>query len=108
MKKPVIIAIIIAVILIAILGVVVFTNNNKEESKKIGEQQITADEFKSSLEDKGYVVMDSTSQMEQYENIKQVYIATDKDYSYRIEFYELTDNEYATSFYNNNAMHFRC
>lgn len=101
MKKPVIIAIVIAVILVLILGIIIFTNalnNNK--------QAMTATDFKNSMENKGYILMDVTSQFANNENIKQAYIATNNDYSYRVEFYETANDDYAKTFYSNNKANF--
>lgn len=95
MKKPVIIAIIAVVIVVAIVGVI-FVNLNKEKTS------ITASSFYTTMSQKGYSVQDANSQFSEYDYIKQVYIAASKDYSYQIEFYELLDDSYATSFYNNN------
>ena len=103
MKKSVIIAIVIAVILIvALVGVVIFINNNAKK-----QSTVTADEFKSFMEEKGYIVMDSTSQFADYENIVKVNIAANEDYSCKIEFYELSDDDYAKSFYNSNKYVFQ-
>ena len=95
MKKPVIIAIIAVVIVVAIVGVI-FINLNKEKTS------ITASDFYTTMSQKGYVVQDSSSQFSEYNYVKKSYIAASKDYSYQIEFYELVDDSYATSFYNNN------
>lgn len=95
MKKPIIIAIVIVVILIAIIGIV-FANLNKEKIS------ITAESFKSSMEQKGYRITNANSQFSEYDYVKQVYIASSSDYSFQIEFYEFTDENYAMSFYTNN------
>ena len=95
MKKPVIITIIAVVIAVAIVGVI-FINLNKEKTS------ITASDFYTIMSQKGYNVQDANSQFSDYNYIKQVYLAASKDYSYQIEFYELLDDSYATSFYNNN------
>lgn len=107
MKKPVIIAIVIAIVLVVILGVAIFINSNREDSKEKIIEVHTAEDFKSAMEEKQHIVMDSTKQFENYENIKQLYIATNADYSYKIEFYELSDDEYATKFYNTNKYNFQ-
>ena len=99
MKKSVIIAIIAVVIVIAIVIAIVgviFTNLNKEKTS------ITASSFYTTMSQKGYIVQDASSQFSEYNYIKHAYIAASKDYSYQIEFYELLDDSYATSFYNNN------
>lgn len=63
---------------------------------------ITSDDFKNKMESNGYTVQDATSQMASYDYIKKVYIAISNDSTYQIEFYELSDSDYATSFFNNN------
>jgi len=94
-KKPIIIAIIAVVIVVAIIGII-FVNLNKEKTS------ITASSFYTNMSQKGYSVQDASSQFADYNYIKQAYIAASNDYSYQIEFYELLDDSYATSFYNNN------
>ncbi len=94
-KKPVVIVLIVIALIIAILGVV-FVNLNKEKTS------ITASSFKNSMEQKGYIVSDANSQFSEYDYVKQVYVATNSDYSYQIEFYELSDENSAMNFYNNN------
>ncbi len=110
MKKPVMIAIIVAiVVLVVIAGIAIFinvnggsnTDNNKDK------QAISASEFKTLMEQKGYSILDATDQFKSYEKIKQVYVAMSTDYSYKIEFYEVEDDAYATSFYNTNRYTFR-
>lgn len=54
------------------------------------------------MSQKGYSVQDASSQFSKYDYVKQAYIAISEDYSYKVEFYELLDDSYATSFYNNN------
>lgn len=106
MKKPVIIAIVIAVILVLILGIIIFTNVVNKGILSKNEKAMTATEFKNSMENKGYILMDVTSQFANNENIKQAYIATNNDYSYRIEFYEIANDDHAKAFYNNNKSNF--
>lgn len=67
---------------------------------------ITSDDFKSRMESSGYTVQDATSQMSEYDYIDQVYIAISSDSTYQIEFYELSDSDYASSFFNNNKSTF--
>lgn len=102
MKKPVIIAIIIAVILIAIIGGVFFINSKKEKENEQQKEPITAIDFKSFMENKEHFVVDAKNQFLGNDNIKQVYIATNNSYSYKIEFYELIDNDYSVRFYDHN------
>ena len=103
MEKTVITAIIVVAVvvavIVAIVGVIIgitFVNLNKEKTS------ITASSFYTTMSQKGYSVQDASSQFSDYNYVKQAYIAASKDLSYQIEFYELLDDSYATSFYNNN------
>ena len=99
MKKPVIIAIIVVAVVIAIMAAVagvIFVNLNKEKTS------ITASDFYTIMSQKGYSVQDANSQFADYDYVSQAYIALSNDDDFQIEFYELIDDSYATSFYNNN------
>jgi len=99
MKKSGIIAIIVVVILIAIGGTV-FVNLNKEKTS------ISAKDFNDIMEDKDYVIMETTSQFAQYENyVSESYVAI-KDDDYQIEFYELSNEENAIDMYATNKIRF--
>lgn len=63
---------------------------------------LTAENFKSKVEAKGYTVQDATSQFSSNSEISKVYIAIASDSSYQIEFYVLDSTDNAVSFYNNN------
>lgn len=99
MKKStkIIIAVaVVAIIIVAVIGVIAITKLAKEKNA------ITAEEFKTKMENKDYVVLNAIAQFEGFDYVKQVYIASPSDYTYQIEFYEFTENEYAQSFYNNS------
>lgn len=100
MKKSVIILIVslsIAAALLICVGIaMLFINLNKEKTP------ISAERFTSSMTQKGYVVQSSKQQFAAYDYIKNSYIAAPQDLSYKIEFYELTNEEYANAFYENN------
>ena len=99
MKKSLIIVLAIISIMIIVMVVIigaVFINLNKEKIS------ITALDFKNTMEQKDYVIIDASNQFSQYDYISQVYIARDSSSNYQIEFYELLDENYATSFYNYN------
>ena len=98
-KKPLVIVLVVILILAIILGIV-FVSLNKEKTS------ISANDFKSSMQGKGYIIQDATSQFSSYDYIEQVYLAISNEYSYQIEFYVLSDEAYATSFYNNNKSNF--
>jgi hypothetical protein len=63
---------------------------------------ITSSDFKTRMEAKGYIVQDATNQFSDYDYITQVYIALSSDYAYQIEFYELSNSDNASSFFNTN------
>lgn len=99
MKKStkIILGIIIAVFVVAtIIITCVFASLNKEKTS------MTAEAFKTKMEEKGYHIIDAIEQFAAYDYVKKAYLATSEDYSYKIEFYELEDDNYATLFYNNN------
>lgn len=101
MKKSVIIIIIICVIvfvLLAGLGGFLFVKTilNKEKDP------ITVEEFKSTMKSKGYEILNVEEQFDEYNYIKDAYIAMSSDEEYQIEFYKISDVENATMFYNYN------
>ncbi|MGN1113933.1 MAG: hypothetical protein ACI4RC_02290 [Oscillospiraceae bacterium] len=63
---------------------------------------LTAEDFKSKTEEKGYTVQEATDQFSDYDYIKKVYIAIDKEQKYQIEFYEIDSSDNASKFFNNN------
>lgn len=87
-------AIILLIAIVIGIGVIQLLNREKEA--------ITASEFVSSIQSRGYITQDIKSQFEEYDYIKEAYIASTRDYSYQLEFYELLDENYATMFYNTN------
>lgn len=94
MKKALII---IGIIVVVLVGIVLITFNalNKEKTP------ISADTFNTTMEGKGYVMTNSTSQFAQYPNyMLESYVA--QKTGYQIEFYELTSEENAISMYNTN------
>lgn len=96
MKKKTLFIILGIILVLLIGGIALFSSLNKEK------ESMTASQFKTLMEERGFVVSDATSQFSEYDYVEQVYVAAPSDYSYKIEFYELSDVEYATSFYNNN------
>lgn len=63
---------------------------------------ISSDDFKSRMEQKGFSVQEATSQFSEHDYVEKVYIALSDDSKYQIEFYELSDADKASSFFNNN------
>lgn len=96
MKKKILFIVLGIILVVVIGGIALFSSLTKEK------ESMTSSEFKTLMESKGFVVSDSTSQFSQYGYIEQVYVAVPSGYAYQIEFYELSDEEYAISFYNNN------
>lgn len=84
------------ILLVAIIGVVILVMSvNKEKTS------ITAENFKSIMENKGYTVLDAKYQFAEYDFIQKVYLALNENY--QIEFYEMQDLSNAIEFYNNNV-----
>ena len=98
MKKGLIIIGIIVVVLVGI-GLITFNALNKEKTP------ISASTFNTTMESKGYVMTNTTSQFAQYPNyMSESYVA--QKTGYQIEFYELTSEENAISMYNTNKTKF--
>lgn len=96
-KNAIIIASVVLIVLVLVaVGIFAFTKLNKE---KIA---LTSEDFKTKMENKNYIVSDAISQFTGYDYVKKVYIASSKDYTYQIEYYEFSGDEYAVSFYENN------
>lgn len=95
--------IVLGIILVLLIGggITLFLSLNKEKVS------MTATQFKTSMEEKDFVITDATNQFSGYDYIEQVYIASSSDYSYQIEFYELSDEDYAITLYNNNKSIFK-
>lgn len=84
------------ILLVAIIGVVILVMSvNKEKTS------ITAETFKSIMENKGYTILDAKYQFAEYDFVQKVYLAMKENY--QIEFYEMQDNQNAVDFYNNNV-----
>ena len=94
--KVLIIALVVFALLMGIAFIALFVNLNKEKTA------ITSSEFKNAMEAKGYYVSDALSQFSEYNYVTSAYVAIDNTYSYKIEFYTLSDESYATLFYDNN------
>ena len=99
MKKGVIIALIIIAVIVIGVGVLIASINKEKVA-------ITADTFKTTMEERGYIVSDVTSQFAQYvDYITTAYVAQEGE-DYQIEFYELSNLDNATNFYNTNRAKF--
>ena len=99
MKKglKIFLGIAIPIILLIVVGVIILITTLFKDKTPL-----TAEEFKNTMTAKGYGVVDAASQFSGYSYIKKAYIAINTERTYQIEFYELENDEYATSFYNNN------
>ena len=93
-KIGIIITIVIIAMIVGAFSLVLFIAREKES--------IDAEKYKTIMEEKGYSVVDATSQFAEYNYVKKSYIATPEDRSYQIEFYELSDNDYAMKFFDSN------
>ncbi len=103
MKKGLLITIILIASLIIIIGIIIAVLFGVGVIKLTKEKTpITLDTFKSSMEEKGYTLINAKNQISDYNNINQVYIAISGDNTYQIEFYELSDENVAINFYNDN------
>lgn len=69
-------------------------------------EPISPESFKTALEEKEFNVIDANSRLTSVTQIKQTYLAIEKDYNYQIEFYELVDEESAKTVYDNNKNYF--
>lgn len=97
MKKSIVIISIVLLLLVTVAaGFTAFSLMNKEKDS------ITAEEFKTIMQDKGYLIADATSQFSEYDYVSKVYLATTSDKLYQIEFYTLSDDSSATYFFNTN------
>ncbi len=73
----------------------------------LNKKAITYNEFKNKMESMNYIVQDVKDQFYNYDYINQAYIAINKENTYQIEFYELSNNNYSTSFFNKNKSIFK-
>lgn len=102
MKKSVKIALIVIAIIIVIAIVAVCAVFIYSKSKT----PLTAEEFKTQMEEKGYIVADATYQSTSDDNINQIYTATSQDKGYKIDFYIFENADYAKMFYDVNKKAF--
>lgn len=94
--------IIIGVVLLIIAGIAsLFLIVGKEVISD--KEPITATEFKTTMEEEDFIVKDATSQFSNYSYVNKVYLAISEDYTYQIEFYDLSNADYAKNFYDNNV-----
>ena len=99
MKKGLIFVLVIVAVIVIGVGILIASLNKEKVA-------ITPNTYKTTMESKGYVVSDVTSQFAQYgDYISKGYVAQ-KGTDYQIEFYELSNLDNATNFYNTNKTKF--
>ncbi len=81
--------------LVLFISVITLSGCGKKEA-------LTYGQFYSRMSDKGFVLTNVGSQFENYKAISKAYVARSKELTYQIEFYELTSDENAVSFFDNN------
>lgn len=67
---------------------------------------ISAEEFKTKMEEKQYSVDDLTNIFVDSVNVEKVYIATSSDTNHQIAFYQFSDTSIATNFYEQNKTNY--
>lgn len=98
--------IIIGVVLLIIAGIASFlliVGKDIVTSKN----PITASEFKTTMEEEDFIIKDVTTQFSNYSYVNKAYLAISEDYTYQIEFYDLSNSDYAKNFYDNNVEVFK-
>lgn len=88
---------IVGIVVFVLVGIFIIVYNilNKEKTP------ISAERFNTIMEEKGYIMVDTTNQYAQYGNyILKSYLAQKS--GYQIEFYELSSEENAIDMYNTN------
>lgn len=100
MKKVIIPIVIVCVVLVILIAVIIGAISIIGNAVNAEKNPITTEQFKSTMKDKGFTIYSAKSQFSEYDYIEDVYIAQKSNY--QIEFYELSDSETASMFYNNN------
>ena len=67
---------------------------------------ISSEDFKVTMDGKGYKIIDATSQFAEADYVKQVYVALSSDSKYQIEFYEFDTDDNGLEFYKTNSKEF--
>lgn len=86
--------------IICLISLVCFTGCGKNKNA------ISAKEFSEKMEDKDYIIQESTSQYSDNDEIEESYIALSEDYSYQIEFILLDSESDASNMYSHNKNKF--
>lgn len=98
-RKTITIVIIIWIIVALLVGVVALSSKSKPS--------ISATEFATKMKQNGYAITNASEQFAQYDYVKNVYIAGNENISYQIEFYELSNDTFAESFFEKNKAIFQ-
>ena len=98
MKKSLFLTKSAAVLLLLSLMLTMFTG--------CGKKAVTTDDFKALATEKGLSCTDVLEQFVAYAFIKEATIAAPSDLSYQIEFYVLSDESYAQSFFQTSQTNF--
>lgn len=86
--------------IICLISLLSFTGCGKNKTA------ISAKDFTEKLEDKGYIIQESTTQYSANNEIKESYIALSEDYDYQIEFIILESESDASNMYSHNKRKF--
>lgn len=97
-KGWIILAIILVIIIGSIVGVTALIINLANKTK----DPITATKFESIMEEKQFSIINSKTQFEEYDYIKDSMIAMQNDGDYQIEFYVMDDTSNAAAFFKSN------
>lgn len=92
----------ISIILFCIITCITLTSCSIGKRK----DSITPDTFCSKMQDKSFTIVDSTEQFSSTDGVQNVYIAIAPNYTYQIEFYELSDDSQAEESYEKNIQTF--
>lgn len=71
-----------------------------------GKTAIEAEDFKVTMDGKGFKLVDATSQFVKQEYVKKVYVAMSSDSTYQIEFYEFAEDSDGKTFFETNKKDF--
>lgn len=85
----------ILVVVTIMLSVVALTGCSKKTA-------ITSSSFNATMSEKGYKTSDITNNLSNVKVLNKAYLATDKDYKYQVEFYELKSEEDAKTMFDKN------
>lgn len=72
----------------------------------INKKALTPEKFKDKIEEKKFIVGDATDQFTDYDYIEKMYVAQNKDLTYQIEYYSMTNESKAMSFYESKKATF--